>query len=614
MADDGEEKEDGFDPWADIDAEGGGDLSGGFSFSFDEASLDDGLSAEPEPAAADAADPHAGPEAASGDDRAAESHAEAVDDLVNAWLDDPADEAPAGQTLAVFAPDEPGDVEFTEDESAAVDQGADSAIRIGTGESGIDSESGVDVESGIGTLGILADDHEQAVDEAEAESLSFVPAEPDDADRSDAADASAFDSADVIDFGAAATAAAGAAGAMAADAGVRKSQPVRRARGGLGPLVGIVLGGLLAIPIVLGILIGLMWMGVRDTVGIRRWMPPQCAFLLPPPPVARMPEPAVASAMAPATTLDDLPTVDAVAVDEAGDSAAAEEAMGGGEGADGEVAATGEPAMDGLLAEPAADADEALAAQVAASVPMAPGSGDQQAMESAHPADALPAEPTPPPVAVVPDALPPLDVSALDAAVGDAATAFEAVAAAGDATGTVRHALLVDWYRNLSRVAGELATVERLAADSGRPLQQTPRQVSELHARTLAAPERLGDLARLARNWLAYSKRDGDGVVVPVTFAGARSVGPYWCSRVTMAEAGGRSRELAVISRSEPAALPGDVLLVTGLALDGNVVWASDLRSTRSDAAGETPSGSEADRGSEPDGGVEADPFGLSEP
>jgi hypothetical protein len=83
---------------------------------------------------------------------------------------------------------------------------------------------------------------------------------------------------------------------------------------------------------------------------------------------------------------------------------------------------------------------------------------------------------------------------------------------------------------------------------------------------------------------------------MPATFSGVRRVGPYWCSRVSIAEAGGATRELSVISRVEPAAAPGDAVVIMGLVMDGGVLWASDLRS--------------AAAGDEPAAAVEADPFG----
>jgi ribosomal protein L18E len=72
---------------------------------------------------------------------------------------------------------------------------------------------------------------------------------------------------------------------------------------------------------------------------------------------------------------------------------------------------------------------------------------------------------------------------------------------------------------------------------------------------------------------------------MPATFSGSRRVGPYWCSRVSIAEAGGASRELSVISRIEPTALPGDAIIVMGLVMDGGVLWASELLSAAAASA-----------------------------
>ena len=210
-------------------------------------------------------------------------------------------------------------------------------------------------------------------------------------------------------------------------------------------------------------------------------------------------------------------------------------------------------------------------------------------MEPAQPAVLEPVAP------VIPEPEP-LDQGSLEAAVADAASALDAVQAVADPADPARKTLLVEWYKQLARTAHELATLEHVAADSGRPLPQTPASVADLGGRILAAPELTDDLARLARNWLSYSRRDGDGVVMPAAFSGVRRVGPYWCSRVSIAEAGGATRELSVISRVEPAAAPGDAVVIMGLVMDGGVLWASDLRSAAADA--------------EPAAAFEADSFG----
>jgi hypothetical protein len=220
-----------------------------------------------------------------------------------------------------------------------------------------------------------------------------------------------------------------------------------------------------------------------------------------------------------------------------------------------------------VVTEPSLDAVAAIAPPVTDA--LAP------AKDVAPPAAAVPVVPEPEP----------LDLGGLEATVAEATAALDAVEAVADPTDPVRKTLLVDWYKRLARVAQELATLEHRAADSGRPLAATPAVAADLGGRILAAPELADDLARLARNWLTYSRRDGDGVVMPATFSGSRRVGPYWCSRVSIAEAGGASRELSVISRIEPTALPGDAVIVMGLVMDGGVLWASELLSAAAASA-----------------------------
>ena len=538
----------------------------------------------------------------------------ADDALVNAWLDDPADEPVAPAPLAVFAPDEPGDVDgldgFDDESESAFDP---EAIEIGTGHSGIESAS--EVEGG----GFVGEDSEASTEAAEAffgavgepespedeivESVSFVES-----------DAEASEEADIIDFG---TAAAGVAAAAAASGGrddsvtiaASKSRPGGRAgkRGGIGQLVGIVLGGLMAIPIVLGILIGLMWMGWEDTAGIRTWLPTQAAFLLPP--ASRGATRAIAGGpdLSAAPSLDDLPTTPAP--EPAPDSGAEPAPERAAVSADEPAAPSMPQDPEGLATstEPATSSSTGEPKPGDLAMPLAtpPSLDDVAALVTPQEDVAMGSAPMPvePIVPAVPEPEP-LDTSGLERAFAEASTALEAVQGVGDPADPARKALLVEWYKQLVRVAEELAMLERVAADSGRPLAATPEVAADHHHRILAAPERLDDLARLARNWLAYNRREGDGIVMPATFAGARQVGPYWYSRVSMAEAGGRSREVAVISRAEPAAAAGDAVLISGLVLDGDLLWAADMRS----AAAQPPISSPPVA---PAAAAEPDPFGL---
>lgn len=594
--DDHDPKDEGFDPWADLDAEGSSEPGEGFSFSVDDIGLDAALDAELDVPPADASaenvtadaaflaeSPHdsefvaAEPEVVV--DRPAEEPAE-DDAFVNAWLTETDEEPVAATPLSVFSPDDHADLGEPEGDAAEPAWPHDpEAIEIGTGQSGVTSAS--DIEAiGFG-------------DEAVVEDANAEPVE-----------------ADIIDFGAA----AGAAAVAAATASGGASEPLPppglsvaakpRSRSGLGQLVGVVLGGLMAIPIVLGILIGLMWFGWKDTVGIRQWWPKQAAFLLPPA-GARLGAGGGPN-LAGAPSLDDLPAADATAVvtDEPPPAPVATESPVD----ETTPVVTAEPVAD----EPA-PMPEPLAAVPAEPAPppmpdpVSPPVAVDEPPATAAPAPAIDAlaavappqsapvpasEPPSVPVVVEPE---PLDLGGLEAAVADATAAFDAVQGAGDPADPARKTLLVDWYRQLARVAQELALLERVAADSGRPLAETPAVAADLGGRVLAAPQLADDLARLARNWLTYSRRDGDGVVMPATFASARRVGPYWCSRVAIAEAGGASRELSVISRQEPAAVPGDAVVIMGLVMDGGVLWASDVRTAAAIA---------------PASAVEPDPFG----
>lgn len=604
MADDGKDhgdddtKDEGFDPWADLEAEGTTDLGEGFSFSIDDVSLDAGLDA---PA----------------DEPSGES-VTADDAFVNAWLNEPTDEASPGTPLSVFAPDDLADVGETVGGDAAESDwpGDPAAIEIGTGQSGVTSASDIDA------LGLGGDD--AVLMEATGEESVFGMASVDGTEP-EAVEAIAFASVeredeqaeeDIIDFGTAAGAVALAAAAadgetvavIAKPGSADQGKPQKR--GMLGQLLGVVLGGLLAIPIVLGILIGLMWMGWNDTVGIRRLLPEQLSFLLP---QARNPV-ALGTTSGPdlgaAPTLNELSASDdAVAVAEEAstpslDAEPTAEALVSPVVTEESAATETASALDSLAALPADPpmtdepaelvTDRAAVhnepppvAALSAAVVTEPSLDDVAAIAPPTTDAIAPAKDVAPPAANVP-VVPepePLDLGGLEATVAEATAALDAVEAVADPTDPVRKTLLVDWYKRLARVAQELATLEHRAADSGRPLAATPAVAADLGGRILAAPDLADDLARLARNWLTYSRRDGDGVVMPATFSGSRRVGPYWCSRVSIAEAGGASRELSVISRIEPTALPGDAVIVMGLVMDGGVLWASELLSASAASA-----------------------------
>lgn len=634
MAEDEKDKDDGFDPWADLESEGEADLGDGLSFSFEDASLDAGLGEPPAADPSEAVPPPTEPASTDGEFAAdggvgGESF-QAVDSaeddaFVNAWLDESA-EMLSDPPLSLFSPDEPGDTDSPEEVTSAPE-----AI-----EERVTAEPSPDVsetpEGDLDVLGFLGEDGDDAIASGLGGEPSDEAAEP--VFSTDATvtfgetSPAAADEADVLDFGMAAAGMAAVAAGSPEVAAVQPDVPreaaatKRRKKGGLGQIVGVIVGGLLAIPIVLGILIGLMWFGWRDTVGIRKWMPDQLAFLLPAAPVRTV---AAAASGAPdlstAPSLDDLP---AVAVDASGDVASEPVP---------EEPAPVETAEPGLAEPPAAVASVETTADPGQATPVMPEeSAVPLAREPADPFASLPAEPslddlgalTVPaepvmpvdegprviepavPQAVVVTEPEPVDLAALEAAVAEVDAAFEALRSEPELAGIARKKRLVEWYRPLVRMAQELASIERRAADAGRPLEAPPEAVLDLEGRVFAASDLADDLSKLGRDWLGYARREGDGVVLRATFIGTRQVGPYASSRISLVGADGAAREVAVISRSAPAALEGDSVLVIGLVMDGGVIWASDIRAAN--AAGSAG----ADHA--PAASGEPDPFGQREP
>jgi len=423
-----------------------------------------------------------------------------------------------------------------------------------------------------------------------------------------------------------------------------ETAPVRTAatKGGWGQVAGVVLGGAMAVPVTLGIL---AWGFRQDPLNVMKHVPEPLAFLVPGelrPRVALPTAPPVAVAIPAAVDVPAVATDQPAGSDEPMPDA--EPVVQGEES----VTVTAEPATDLAAALPSArdEVEETLPADAPVSdavdsppltelvepsepaQPMEPGGLDGSREPAGLVEPVVPeestvavAEPEPffPPlpdasdsVAAVPAAEPvalaepvrpldpPLDFSAVDESAVAARAAFEALAsydreagAGGDASllDKGRTMLLVEWYRKLAAVAETSAGLERTAADSGSPLAGPPASVRDVQADIVAEPARLDQLARLARNWFSYPGRRAAGVMVPGVLAGTRQVGPYWCSTVTVAEAGGRSRDLAIVSRTEPPAVAGGAVLVTGLIIDGDVVWASDVCPATPEGVSAAPTG-----------------------
>ena len=455
-------------------------------------------------------------EAAASDVPAVESAADGPgDDDVGAWLNDD---------------DRVGDAGAAADPVAA-DAGSSSSIEIGTGRSGI-------VESGEAWEDVgPADDQPSAASGGSGDSFSFEDAQP-------------------------VEAVAGTVAAAVAVAARTPAKPAKSAKSGIGQMIGVVLGGLLAIPITLAILI---WGLQKDPFKVTKYVPDNVAFLLPQKfqPGARK----AGRSGSPAT----VGSVTPPAVDESSSDSGVgrlpdvpmDESAG---------TPTGEPVVDDAPVVPPADGEtfeDPLAAPVK---PAAPSPADaelaaEEARRAAAEAERVAAE------AAAEAAR--AERRPLDAAVAEALAAVGALEEVGDAEDLARKRLLVELYKSLAKVGAELALLERIAADAGRPLAESPESIAGLHGRL---GRHRDELVRLGRNWLDFTKRPSDGVVLPVTFQSSRKIGPYWSSKVTLPLAKDGVREIVVLSRTEPAAVAGDELVLTGMLFDGGVVWAADVR------------------------------------
>jgi hypothetical protein len=396
-------------------------------------------------------------------------------------------------------------------------------------------------------------------------------------------------------------------GAAAAAAGVRPVAAKKKSSG-LGQMVGVVLGGLMALPITYAIL---LWGFQKDPFKLGQQVPSQLAFLLPQKlqPGYKPPRKVNAGpSLDAAPSLDDLPVADDASPPVASEPAAM---------------AAAEP-VEGTAAEPAASA------ALATTEPMKTDAAAESPAESAEPAPAepAPAEPPPKPASEAvasdstvtaapamaaaanlaalppPDALagldalvadatvaaptaaapvavvPPLDLTGVEMAADRARQAFDAVGAVSDPVSPDRDRLLVTWYKELARLSEELVRLETTAADSGRPLSPTPAAAADLLDRISVNETAVSDLDRLGGMWLTTQKRRADGISLIVTLGPSRQVGPYWSTRgvVAGAQSDGTDRSLSIISRLAPPADTGDRVVVSGVMFEGDAVWAADMR------------------------------------
>ena len=354
--------------------------------------------------------------------------------------------------------------------------------------------------------------------------------------------------------------AAATAGSIAAGA-VRPVAAPKKKGSGIGQLIGIVLGGLLAIPIAFAILI---WGFQKDPFKFANQVPPQLAFLLPQKLQPGATKPAAKTKKS-GPDLSQAKSLDDLAVADGGDAAAP--AVGDAEDAAAKPAAEDVAAA---AAEPADTAEDGVPKPA-----MQPGDKDVAVPVP----DALAALD---PVATVAVAAPepPLDLGGVEAAAAKAAQAFDSLAAVPDVADPARRKLLVGWYRHLAHLGEELALLEHAATGSGRPLDDTPEAASGVLERVRGDDAAVGDLVQLGSMWITSQKRQSDGVILVATVENVRRVGPYWSTRAAIADGDddGTTRSVAIISRTQPAADVGDRVLVSGVLFDGDAVWAVDVR------------------------------------
>lgn len=500
------------DPWGDIGSSGGDATADGFDFgefSFEE----QGESASPN-AQPDTPPPHLDAEAGG-------PGVPAGDDAVHAV---PGSDAAGHEPpkLGIAPPSEPADLlhadvghaaeleELSVQDSASGEQDGDEAMLIGGGAWDDPAPA--------------ADGAERA---AEQSADSFGLGEFSDSSESTSEAASAQ---------------------VVAAVAPKRPAPQRKPKkksGGIGQMIGIVLGGALAIPVTLGILV---WGFGKDPFGTTRHVPEQLAFLLPQKFQRGGRERGVDLGLKipqdpPRRRTEDDPGV--------------------------------RPPAD-PVGDPLVNVDDPLTPAPKNDPVDDPADIDPTAF--IDPLDEPPGKKPPADRVVVPPPPPPLDMSALVAAIGEAEAAAEAIRTVSDAEDPARRPLLIEWYKRLVKVADELVLLERTAADSGRPLARAPEGVAALHAAIAAQGGLRDELARLGRMWVSATKRNGDGVVLPLTFESARRVGPYWSSQATLQLPKGEPRRIVVVSRGEPAAVAGDAVVVTGVILGDGVIWAADVR------------------------------------
>lgn len=427
-----------------------------------------------------------------------------------------------------------------------------SRVLIGTGRSGIDAASDVmpeassegpgprfleDIEGAAGERKPTAEttgtppDADEWHDVAEAgrdavasESTGFGPflSTQEAADQGGMADSCAGDSQGVGD---------GVAPALDFKASASTGRDVRRSSSrrdaGPGQIVGVILGGVLAIPVTLAIL---LWGFQRDPLGIAAGIPEPLRFLLP-----RKLRVVSTSGTTPVRTSS--PGLDTVAAEAA------------------RAAATGRPSLP--APDPSAPIEQGVAGDPSAEPTP---SEDRAAVVTALDQVVIPLEP------------PPIDVGksgarfeALDEAVARGLAATDGI----DALSDDRDAALVAWYRDLADAAREASAAERRAMEAGSPAGDVVARLDPLARRLLES--HLGTLETLGAMWLSSVRRPSDGVLLAATLEESKAVGPWWGGKLSIR--GDAPRSVVFLCGLDPRAMPGDRILVVGVLVDPGTMW-----------------------------------------
>ena len=295
-----------------------------------------------------------------------------------------------------------------------------------------------------------------------------------------------------------------------------RPRPVRRKQSA-GSVIGVIVGGLLALPIVLVIL---LWGFRRDDFGIARALPEPLVFLVPAelrvprlplgsegPPMPRLPRDGF---------MGDTPDVM-------------------GETADVAVAGVDPPVTSDAGTTPAAGA-------------------------------LLPEDPL----------LDAADVALLEMATARAGVMLTAVIdVPDDAPDEMRKRALVEWYKSLAAVGEQAAEAEQVITDAGRSAAAVTRPLVTMVQQIVERPGVAEELATLAEQWMQATKRDAEGVVFPGTLLDVRRVGGVWVSTVRAGDAGTSPLTVTAMSRQRPATPEGSEVVAFGVVVADEVIWAA---------------------------------------